>query len=122
LITHYTHGLGLTSRVASGDQAAYYDFDAVGSTVGMSGTTGTYLNLYRYLASGQTLTSSETLTNPFQFVGEFGVIAQGIGLAFMRARFYSPAEGRFLAQDPIGLAGGLNLYTYARNSLTMAID
>jgi uncharacterized protein RhaS with RHS repeats len=33
----------------------------------------------------------------------------------MRARFYDPALGRFLTEDPIGIAGGINLYSYAAN-------
>src|SRR5207302_7304119 len=42
------------------------------------------------------------------------VMAEGNGLDFMRARFYSPTEGSFLSPDPLGLAGGqTNLYAYA---------
>ncbi|WP_274519028.1 DddA-like double-stranded DNA deaminase toxin, partial [Trabulsiella odontotermitis] len=32
-------------------------------------------------------------------------------------RYYDPECGRFTTQDPIGLAGGLNLYQYAPNPL-----
>ncbi|ECA8973296.1 RHS repeat-associated core domain-containing protein, partial [Salmonella enterica subsp. enterica serovar Omuna] len=32
-------------------------------------------------------------------------------------RYYAPECGRFVSQDPIGLAGGLNLYAYAPNPL-----
>ena len=35
------------------------------------------------------------------------------GLQYRRNRLYDPATGRFTQQDPIGLAGGLNLYGYA---------
>jgi uncharacterized protein RhaS with RHS repeats len=34
----------------------------------------------------------------------------------MRNRWYDPQTGRFLTQDPIGLAGGVNLYGYASNN------
>jgi uncharacterized protein RhaS with RHS repeats len=32
---------------------------------------------------------------------------------YMRNRYYDPASGRFTQPDPIGLAGGMNLYGYA---------
>jgi RHS repeat-associated protein len=35
------------------------------------------------------------------------------GLMYMRNRYYDPATGRFTQQDPVGLAGGLNLYGFA---------
>jgi len=35
------------------------------------------------------------------------------GLQYMRNRYYDPDAGRFTQEDPIGLAGGLNLYGYA---------
>lgn len=35
------------------------------------------------------------------------------GLYFMRARYYDPAVGRFISEDPIGIGGGMNLYAYA---------
>jgi len=37
------------------------------------------------------------------------------GFTYLRNRWYDPATGRFLTQDPIGLAGGVNLYSYAGN-------
>jgi RHS repeat-associated protein len=32
---------------------------------------------------------------------------------YYRARYYDPSIGRFISEDPIGLAGGVNLYAYA---------
>ncbi|MTB82159.1 hypothetical protein GKR55_16885 [Providencia stuartii] len=40
------------------------------------------------------------------------------GLHYNTFRYYAPDLGRFTQQDPIGLAGGLNLYQYAPNPLT----
>ncbi|MBK7922997.1 MAG: RHS repeat-associated core domain-containing protein [Gemmatimonadetes bacterium] len=37
------------------------------------------------------------------------------GLYYMRARYYDPALGRWISEDPIGIAGGLNVYAYAGN-------
>lgn len=35
------------------------------------------------------------------------------GLLYRRNRYYDPQTGRFTQEDPIGLAGGLNLYGFA---------
>ncbi|MCP3888577.1 MAG: RHS repeat-associated core domain-containing protein [Desulfobulbaceae bacterium] len=37
-------------------------------------------------------------------------------------RFYDPSIGRYLRADPIGLAGGINHYTYGLNNPTNYID
>ncbi|MET3701690.1 RHS repeat-associated protein [Citrobacter sp. UYEF32] len=39
------------------------------------------------------------------------------GLHYNLFRYYDPDSARFTQQDPIGLAGGLNLYQYAPNPL-----
>jgi RHS repeat-associated protein len=37
------------------------------------------------------------------------------GLFYNRHRYYDPQMGRYITQDPIGLAGGVNLYGYVDN-------
>lgn len=39
------------------------------------------------------------------------------GLHYNRFRFYDPALGRFVSPDPIGVAGGKNLYQYVANPI-----
>ncbi len=38
------------------------------------------------------------------------------GLYYYRARYYDPMEGRFVSKDPIGLDGGMNVYTYTEDN------
>jgi RHS repeat-associated protein len=38
------------------------------------------------------------------------------GLVYMRNRWYDPNTGRFTQEDPIGYAGGINLYGYVGNN------
>jgi RHS repeat-associated protein len=115
LIAHYTYGLALVSRVNGVGAAAYYDFDALGSTVGLTGATGGYINRYDYLPFGEPLSAVEGVPNRFRFIGASAVQDDQSGLDFMGARFYSPSQGRFIQPDPIGLQGGSNLYAYASN-------
>ena len=122
-IASYTYGLGLVQRTSTSDGAAYYDSDAIGSTVGLSGGTGSYLDRYSYSPFGGELSKTEAIANPFEFVGQYGVMEDANGLDFMRARHYDSALGRFIAIDPIGLEGGdTNLYRYAFGSPTSFID
>lgn len=39
------------------------------------------------------------------------------GLHYNRHRYYEPQQGRYITQDPIGLAGGMNGYKYVLNPL-----
>jgi RHS repeat-associated protein len=121
-VASYTHGLGLVSRVDGSNTASFYDADAIGSIAGLTETSGNYLNRYSYLPFGESLTKTEAVANPFEFVGQYGVMNESNGLDFMRARFYTSGEGRFVSTDSIGINGGLNLYGYVGNSPIQYID
>ncbi len=53
---------------------------------------------------------------PLRYPGQYS--DEETGLHYNTLRYYDPEVGRFTTQDPIGLAGGLNLYQYAPNSLS----
>jgi RHS repeat-associated protein len=36
--------------------------------------------------------------------------------SYYRARYYDPAAGRFVAEDPMSFKGGINFYPYVKNS------
>ena len=46
----------------------------------------------------------------------------GFPFLHVGARYYDPASGRFLQRDPIGIRGGTNVYVYAFNAPTVAVD
>lgn len=46
----------------------------------------------------------------------------GSGLHFYRARFYSSKQQRFISEDPVGLTGGMNFYSYVGNQPTRFRD
>jgi len=52
---------------------------------------------------------------PLRYQGQY--FDAETGLHYNRFRYYDPDAGRFISQDPIGLAGGINLYQYAPNPL-----
>ncbi len=122
LTTHFTYGLGLTSQVSASGAAGYYDFNNIASTIGITGANGQYVNQYVYLPSGETKTLAAGLPNVFAFLGQWGVMSGQNGLDLMHARNYVASLGRFLNRDPIGVAGGIDLYTYASNDPVTQVD
>ena len=123
LLAHYDHGLGLLSRTDAGGNPAYYTFDAIGNVQQLVTAAGAVANAYAYAPFGALMKRTEAIPNPFQFVGKFGVLKEGNGLNFMRARFYEPVTGRFVTEDPVGLdPHSINLYRYVLNSPTRAVD
>jgi RHS repeat-associated protein len=103
---------------------SYYHFDALGSTLQLTGSTGTVTDSYLYRAFGDLVASSGSTVNPYQYVGRKGYIYDGDLDNFqVRARRYDPTMGRWWGRDPIGLAGGdANLYRYVENSATSFSD
>jgi RHS repeat-associated protein len=108
-------GLGVDEYFARTDSNGAMAFlrDALGSTIGLVNSAGSIDTSYAYEPFGDTTTSGPS-SNSYQFTGREN---DGAGLYFYRARYYSPSFQRFIAQDPIGFAGGdANLYGYALNN------
>lgn len=123
ITSYYVYGLGLISKIIPSNQSYYYHYDGIGSTIAMTDSSGNVVNTYTYDAFGKVLNQQETIPNPFKYVGEFGVMDEGSGLFYMRARYYDPEVGRFINKDPIGFAGGdINLYTYVGGNPVNWVD
>ena len=55
-------------------------------------------------------------TDPYGYNGQQGYYTDHeTGLILCTLRYYDPSSGRFLTQDPLGTAGGQNLYAYCHN-------
>ncbi len=65
---------------------------------------------------GAIRSQSGSSPNEFKFTGEQ---VDSTGLQYLRARYYDPAIGRFLSQDPV--PGG-NLYAYVGNNPVLLVD
>jgi RHS repeat-associated protein len=67
------------------------------------------------LSGGEHITELR-VTQPIRFQGQY--FDTETGLHYNRFRYYDPDTARYLTQDPIGFAGGNNLYQYAPSSTT----
>jgi len=100
-----------------------YHFDANGNTVAITDENENIVNRYAYLPFGMIANENETISQPFKYVGQHGVMTEPNGFYYMRARYYDPEIGRFISEDPIGFDGGdVNLYAYVGNNPVNAID
>jgi RHS repeat-associated protein len=88
--------------------------DASGSILALSDEAGAVGAEYTYQPFGATAGPAAPDPNLYRFTGRE---IDDTGLHFHRARYYHPALQRFIAENPIGFAGGrANLYTYAENT------
>ena len=68
---------------------------------------------YAYSPFGETAARGERTGNASQYTGREN---DGTVLYYYRARYYDPGLKRFVSEDPIGLAGGGNVYAYVDNN------
>jgi RHS repeat-associated protein len=95
-----------------------YLTDALGSTVALTDSAGAEQTTYSYGPYGA-LSINGTTTNSYEYTGRED---DSLGIYYYRARYYNPATGRFISEDPLGLAGGINQYVYAYNNPISSID
>jgi len=76
---------------------------------------GSILWQARYDAQGRVvrLTGKLRFENPIRFQGQY--YDEELGLCYNRHRYFDPETCAFISQDPLGLAAGTNLYSYAPN-------
>ena len=99
----------LFSRTTESGTDSYLT-NALGSTVALANGEGKVETSYTYDPFGQSSEEGEASENPYQFTGREN---DGDGLQYNRARYYSPADARFISRDPAGFGGGSpNLYQY----------
>jgi RHS repeat-associated protein len=93
--------------------------DALGSILALTNGSGVIATQYTYGPFGQVNVTGTATTNATEFTGREN---DDTGLYYYRARYYSPTLGRFISDDPVGLASGLNATTYVNNNPIGATD
>jgi RHS repeat-associated protein len=107
-------------RTASGS-SYFLHHDKVGNVVKVTDSSGTVVSQYRYDAFGKrTVVGTEGYASKRLWQGrEYDAEA---GLYYFRARYYALQIGRFIQEDPIGIAAELNLYRFGTNDPVNSTD
>ncbi|WP_256324091.1 RHS repeat-associated core domain-containing protein [Nitrosospira multiformis] len=122
LLRRYVHGPGIDEPLVwyegsgTGSKTWLYA-DHQGSIAATANSAGTSTATYTYGPFGE---PNVTTGIRFRYTGQQWL--SQLGLYHYKARFYSPALGRFLQTDPIGYGSDLNLYAYVGNDPVNNID
>ncbi|TMJ18608.1 MAG: RHS repeat-associated core domain-containing protein [Alphaproteobacteria bacterium] len=122
-MTHrYVHGTGIDTPAVSYDTSSlssphFLLADERGSVIAISDASGSASAINSYDEYGIPAAGN---SGRFQYTGQAWL--PELGIYYYRARMYSPTAGRFMQTDPIGFAGGMNIYAYVHNDPVNFID
>ena len=107
----YLGGEPLALREYKTNPGTYYFLnDHLGTPQQLVKPDGTVVWKAAYLPYGEAQIQHGTVTNNLRFPGQY--FDSETGLHYNWHRFYDPSTGGYISADPIGLRGGMNLYTY----------
>ena len=123
VLARYAHSQEVDEPLSMqrGSVTSYYQNDGVGSITSLSNPAAALANTYTFDSFGNKTASTGTITNPFQYTGrEFDTET---GIYYYRARYFDPASGRFVSEDPLRFGGdGPSFYVYVNNDPTDFVD
>ncbi|MCK9609519.1 MAG: RHS repeat-associated core domain-containing protein [Methylomonas sp.] len=91
-----------------------YHHDALQSVLGQSAHDGQIQATQTYTAFGSQLSGTGTSNAVQKYTGR--EVDGESGFYYYRARYYDPATGRFISEDPKGFEAGINFYAYVNNN------
>ncbi|EFM8968161.1 hypothetical protein HGL71_002374 [Escherichia coli] len=96
----------------------YFHTDVNGAPEEMTDSDGKIVWETGYQVWGNTIQEKDHggVEQNLRYQGQY--LDRETGLHYNLHRYYDPDVGRFMVTDPIGLAGGINLYAYAPNPLS----
>jgi RHS repeat-associated protein len=98
----------------------FYHNDHLGTPQKITAMNGAVVWSAKYSSFGKANVEVETITNNLRFPGQY--YDQETGLHYNFFRYYDSLTGRYLTADPIGLDGGVNLFTYVKNDPMNNVD
>ncbi|WP_339133401.1 MAG: RHS repeat-associated core domain-containing protein [Candidatus Electrothrix sp. GW3-4] len=104
----------------SAEGAYYYINDHLGAPQIITDDSGSIVWQAEYLPFGKVNISVAQIENNLRFPGQY--FDAETGLHYNWNRYYDPETGRYIAADPIGLDGGMNLYAYVGSDPVNGVD
>ncbi|GAK55775.1 YD repeat protein [Candidatus Vecturithrix granuli] len=126
VLREYTWGLNLGGGIGGllnlkqGGQNYAYLYDGKGNVEAILDSTQAVVAAYRYDPFGVLLNQTGSLNQPYAFSTKR--YNAPVGMVQYEARNYFPEIVRWDSRDPIGEAGGLNLYAFVGNNPVNWID
>ena len=117
-VNKYYRGVNGITYASMNGTVSYYHKDAHGDVTALTDAIGTITKNYMYDSFGNQATEDEADTNPFRYAGEY--FDAETGQIYLRNRYYDPATGRFISEDPV--MDGLNWYVYCGNNPVNFVD
>ncbi len=107
--------------MTEGGSYYYYHNDQLGMPQKMTDEAGNVVWSAVYTVfGGAYVEPASTVTNNLRFPGQY--FDSETGLHYNWFRYYDSETGRYITADPIGLAGGMNLYSYVGGNPVSRID
>jgi RHS repeat-associated protein len=126
-VSYYDEGCYVDQKIMSSGgfnevagTAYYYTRDHLGSIREMLDNNGNVVARYDYDPYGRRTKVSGTMDADFGYAGYYYHAMSGLYLTVYRG--YDGDNGTFINRDPMGEAGGLNLYDYVENDPVNAVD
>jgi RHS repeat-associated protein len=119
-IADYLNGPGVDNKLRQSvaGTASYFLQDHLGTTRAFADASGNGTSNLSYDSFGNVTNASASTR--YTYTGrEFD---SDTGVMYYRARWYDSHTGRFISEDPIGLAGGINQFAYVGNNPPNAKD
>ena len=128
-VWRYVHGPGVDDPLVAvnyeggGNYSRYYYLtDGQGKMLAFTDSTGYSSGTTRLAYSQNGGNQAGAIDRAQTFTNSRGESSQAPHLSFYRNRYYDQQTGRWTQEDPIGLAGGVNLYAYAGNNPLVYTD
>ncbi|MFH0726834.1 MAG: RHS repeat-associated core domain-containing protein, partial [Pseudomonadota bacterium] len=102
------------------EKTYFFINDHLGTPLALTNEAGVKVWEADYLPFGEVHQESGSVPQGFRFPGQY--FDSETGLHYNYHRYYDPKTGRYLTADPIGLVGGVNIYSYTQNNPVNFLD